>query len=114
MKTKRVFLIVLDSFGIGYLPDAEKYGDVGSNTLQAIAGNDHFSTPNLTKLGLFNIDEVTAGNPTKQPAGAFGYDDRTLGDRRSDLGSAASHLSGRLSAGADRSLLREDRKKSNL
>jgi len=72
MKTKRVFLIVLDSFGIGYLPDAEKYGDVGSNTLKAIAGSDQFITPNLSKLGLFNIEEVTVGNRTEQPAGAFG------------------------------------------
>jgi len=72
MKTKRVFLIVLDSFGIGYLPDAEKYGDVGSNTLKAIAGSDQFFTPNLSKLGLFNIDEVTVGNRTELPAGAFG------------------------------------------
>lgn len=72
MKTKRVFLIVLDSFGIGYLPDAKEYGDVGSNTLQAIAGSDKFNTPNLGKLGLFNIDTVGVGSPCNHPSGAFG------------------------------------------
>ena len=72
MKIKRVFLIVLDSFGIGYLPDAGEYGDIGSNTLQSIAKSDNFHTPNLGKLGLFNIDMVTAGSPCKNPVGAFG------------------------------------------
>ena len=54
--TKRVFLIVLDSFGIGELPDAENYGDKGSNTLKAVSRSDKFNLANLKKLGLFNID----------------------------------------------------------
>ena len=68
---KRVFLIVLDSFGIGAEPDAAAFGDEGTNTLGAIAGHPNFNCPNLKKLGLFNIDGVTAGEKTDAPAGAF-------------------------------------------
>ena len=38
---KRVFLIVLDSFGVGYEPDADRFGDVGANTLASIATDEH-------------------------------------------------------------------------
>lgn len=55
---KRVFLIVLDSFGIGRQPDADSFGDEGSNTLAAVAGSSALYAPNLTKLGLFSIDGV--------------------------------------------------------
>ena len=55
---KRVFLIVLDSFGIGAEPDAAAFGDEGTNTLGAIAKHPNFNCPNLQKLGLFNIDGV--------------------------------------------------------
>ena len=61
---KRVFLIVLDSFGIGAEPDAAAFGDEGTNTLGAIAKHPNFNCPNLHKLGLFNIDGVTAGEKT--------------------------------------------------
>ena len=61
---KRVFLIVLDSFGIGAEPDAAAFGDEGTNTLGAIAKHPNFNCPNLQKLGLFNIDGVTAGEKT--------------------------------------------------
>ncbi len=53
---KRVFLIVLDSFGIGAMPDAASWGDEGSNTLASIRTHENFNCPNLTKMGLFNID----------------------------------------------------------
>lgn len=53
---KRVFLIVLDSVGIGELPDAADYGDAGSNTIRAAATNPYFHMPNMQKLGFFNID----------------------------------------------------------
>ena len=56
---KRVFLIVLDSFGIGYEPDAEAFGDVGANTLNTISLSDEFNIPNLKKLGLSRIDGAT-------------------------------------------------------
>lgn len=68
---KRAFIIVADSFGIGELPDAEAYGDKGSNTLAAISGSGAFSAPNLKKLGLFNIDGVSCGKPEAEPAGSF-------------------------------------------
>lgn len=63
---KRVFLIVLDSVGIGELPDAENWGDKGSNTLKAIRNHESFNCPNLIKMGLFNIEGVGGGvqNPT--------------------------------------------------
>ena len=69
---KRVFLIVLDSFGIGGAPDAAAFGDEGSDTLAAIAGQPEFDCPNLQKLGIFNIRGVTCGEKAAQPLGAFG------------------------------------------
>ena len=67
----RVFLIVLDSFGIGEMPDAAKYGDEGSNTLGTVAKSLEFSMPNMEKLGLFNIDGVTVKAPYAAPEGVF-------------------------------------------
>ncbi len=55
---KRAFLIVLDSVGIGEMPDAGLWNDEGSNTLQTIRNHPNFSCPNLTKLGLFSIDGI--------------------------------------------------------
>ena len=55
---KRVFLIVLDSVGIGEAPDAEAFGDVGANTLKRISKSKNFSIPNLISLGIGNIDGV--------------------------------------------------------
>ena len=55
---KRVFLVVLDSVGIGELPDAAQYGDEGSHTLYAASTSQYFNMPNMKKLGLFNIDGV--------------------------------------------------------
>lgn len=56
MKAKRIFLIVLDSFGIGEMPDAAAFGDEGSNTLAAVAKTGRLHVPNMAKLGLFHID----------------------------------------------------------
>lgn len=56
--TKRVFLIVLDSLGIGNAPDAKIFGDEGSNTLKTISKSEYYHTPNMLKLGLGNIDGV--------------------------------------------------------
>lgn len=55
---KRVFLIVLDSVGIGEMPDAAAYGDAGTNTLKAAASSPYFHVPNMAKLGLFNLDGI--------------------------------------------------------
>lgn len=71
MPINRVFLIVLDSFGIGELPDAGRYGDKGSNTLAAISHSPLFRAENLARLGLFNIDGVTCGTSLAQPIGSF-------------------------------------------
>lgn len=68
----RVFLVVLDSFGIGNAPDAAQFGDEGTNTLRSIAGSREFSCPNLRSLGLFNIDGVDCGDPHEAPAGSYG------------------------------------------
>lgn len=68
---KRVFLIVLDSVGIGEMPDAAAYGDAGSNTIRAAAGSPYFSMPNMKKLGFFNIDGVELGEREASPQGAF-------------------------------------------
>ena len=67
---KRVFLIVLDSFGIGAMSDSESYGDVGVNTLLSISKSEKFNVKNLKDLGLFNIDGVTCGEKTNTPTAA--------------------------------------------
>lgn len=64
-------MIVLDSFGIGELPDAAKFGDQGSNTLAAIAKSPKFFAPNLEKMGLFHIGGVNCGCAAAAPQGAF-------------------------------------------
>ena len=58
---KRFFLIVLDSFGVGELPDAYKWHDEGSNTLGAIRNHPNFNCPELERMGLLNIDGVGGG-----------------------------------------------------
>ena len=58
---KRVFLIVLDSFGIGELPDAELYGDKGSNTLKSLKTSKKLNIKTLEKFGLNNINGVGEG-----------------------------------------------------
>ncbi len=67
-KAKRVFLIVLDSFGIGYEPDAADFGDVGANTLSRISLSDKFSIPTLRKLGISSIDGVKLFEKTEPSA----------------------------------------------
>lgn len=66
---KRVFLIVLDSFGIGEMEDAAEYGDRGTNTIKSVASSPAFHMPNMGALGLFNIDGVDCREPAAQPAG---------------------------------------------
>ena len=68
---KRVFLIVLDSVGIGELPDADLYGDTGSNTLKACSTQKEFNMPNMKELGLFNIDSVDYYEKSENPLGSF-------------------------------------------
>ena len=74
---KRVFVVVLDSFGIGEEPDAAAYGDEGSNTLCACATSGVLNIPNMTKLGLLNIDGALDTvydvdlKPIESPEGAY-------------------------------------------
>ena len=68
---KRVFLIVLDSFGIGQMPDAAAFGDLNVNTLASCATSEHLHIPNMIAAGLGNIDGVTCLPKTSAPTGAF-------------------------------------------
>ena len=68
---KRVFLIVLDSFGIGEMPDAAEFGDKGANTLRSCFNTGKLNVPNMAKLGLFNIEGVDFGAKEPSPSGAF-------------------------------------------
>lgn len=68
---KRVFLIVLDSFGIGEMPDAKQYGDEGSNTIAAVSKSKYFNMKNMKEYGLFNIDSVDCYEKSESPKGAF-------------------------------------------
>ncbi|MBQ7478057.1 MAG: phosphopentomutase [Selenomonadaceae bacterium] len=68
---KRVFLIVLDSYGIGQEPDAADFGDGVCNTLKSIAASPEYDTPNMRAMGLFNIDGVGCGEPVSAPTAAF-------------------------------------------
>lgn len=64
---KRVFLIVLDSFGIGEMEDAASYGDVGVNTLRSVSSHKNFNMPHMAKMGLFGIDGVKVGEKESHP-----------------------------------------------
>ena len=69
---KRVFLVVLDSFGIGEAPDAQEFGDLGSNTLRSVATSKYLDIPNMINLGLYNIDGVEVGEGVQGPIGSYG------------------------------------------
>lgn len=68
---KRVFLFVLDSFGIGQMPDAPHFGDFDVNTLRACATSDKLHIPNMIAAGLGNIDGVCCLPKTDAPVGAY-------------------------------------------
>ncbi len=72
MENRRVFLIVLDSYGCGNAPDAAAFGDEGSNTLKSIYSANEYSTPNMKRLGLFNIDGVDYASGAEAPIGSYG------------------------------------------
>ena len=72
MEKKRIFLIVLDSYGIGNAPDAETFGDFGANTLKSISQNENYATPNMNKIGLANIDGVENLPKEERTMGAYG------------------------------------------
>ncbi|MCR5357883.1 MAG: phosphopentomutase [Lachnospiraceae bacterium] len=68
---KRVILIVMDSFGIGDAPDADKFGDLGTNTMKSCYGSKEFCADNLRRLGIFNIDGIDYDPGTDAPTGAY-------------------------------------------
>ena len=67
---KRVFLIVLDSCGIGQMPDSPSFGDIGVNTLRSCASTSFLSIPNLLKAGIGNIEGVDFLPKEPHPTGA--------------------------------------------
>jgi phosphopentomutase len=72
-KARRVVLIVIDSVGVGAMPDAPEWGDAGSDTVGNIArARGGLSLPNLGRLGLGNLLDVQGTPPAAQPAGAYG------------------------------------------
>ena len=72
LQFERVTWIVLDSVGIGELPDADHYGDVGRDTLGHIARSRLLHIPNLVRLGLANIKPLANLAPAAQPVGSYG------------------------------------------
>ncbi len=72
MKTKRIFLIVLDSVGIGEMPDSNLYGDEGSNTLKSCYIQEGFNISELKKCGIFNIDGIDYDEGVNRPDSAYG------------------------------------------
>ncbi len=68
----RAIIIVLDGFGVGELPDADVYGDCGSNTLEGIYNNTSLKLPNMKDLGLYNIDGLKIDERKSQVKGAYG------------------------------------------
>lgn len=77
---KRVFLIILDSCGCGYEPDADLFGDVGADTLRSCSKSKEFSMPNLIGMGLGNIDGIDYLPKTPAPTAAVGrLRERSLG-----------------------------------
>ena len=72
MVDRRVFLIVLDSYGIGELPDAADFGDAGCNTLRSITSSKEYATPLMQKMGLSNIDGIDYLGETKEPIASYG------------------------------------------
>ncbi len=69
---KRVFLIVLDSVGIGAMEDAAEFGDAGTNTLRSASRGSCFHMPNMAQMGLFNIDGVDWAEGVSSPSALYG------------------------------------------
>lgn len=68
---KRIFLIVLDSCGVGAAPDSEQFGDIGVNTLRSCAASPRFSMPHLIEAGLGNLDGIDYLPKTDHPTAAL-------------------------------------------
>ena len=68
---KRIFLIVLDSCGVGAAPDSQAFGDIGVNTLRSCAASPKFSMPHLIEAGLGNLDGIDYLPKTDHPTAAL-------------------------------------------
>lgn len=82
----RAIIIVLDGFGVGELPDANKYNDVGSHTLKHIYENAKLDVPNMKKIGLFNIDGLGIKEEKVKTIGAFGKAQEQSAGKNSPVG----------------------------
>ena len=72
-KYNRIFTIVIDSLGVGAMPDAAAYGDAGCDTLGHIAQHrEHFQIPNLQKLGMANLHSLQGVEPAEKPMACYG------------------------------------------
>lgn len=71
MHVKRIFLIVLDSVGVGAAPDAERFGDAGCDTLGTCRKTGKLFVPNMERLGLFSLDGMEPQDGSRQPEGCF-------------------------------------------
>lgn len=86
MSKKRAIIIVLDGFGVGELPDANTYGDEGSNTLKGIYDNTKLQLPNLKKLGLYNIPQIGINEHEENVIGNYGKAIETCAGKNSPVG----------------------------
>ena len=72
-KFKRVFVVVMDSLGVGAMPDSANFGDIGVNTLGHISESvDTFTIPNLQKLGMANLTPLKQVAPVEKAMGYYG------------------------------------------
>ena len=71
MHVKRIFLIVLDSVGVGAAPDAERFGDAGCDTLGTCRKTGKLFVPNMERLGIFSLDGMGHQDGNRQPEGCF-------------------------------------------
>ncbi|MBO6137602.1 MAG: phosphopentomutase [Lachnospiraceae bacterium] len=72
MADKRVTVIVLDSFGVGEMPDSPDFGDVGVNTLRSCTKSEYLDISNMRAMGLFNIDDIGCGEGVDEPTAVYG------------------------------------------
>lgn len=69
---RRVFLMVMDSVGIGNAPDADRFGDEGSNTLKSCYNTGNLNIPFIKRMGILNIDGINYGEKEQNPLGIYG------------------------------------------
>lgn len=121
---KRIFWIVLDSAGIGEAPDADKFGDIGSNTWKSCYDSGKLHIPNMEKIGIYQIDGMEYAKSTENPTGSFarmqelscGKDtnDRTLGNGGNRNTGSTSQISKWIPKSIHRGIFKKDGKKDSM